>query len=72
MLLVLSAVIIVLASLSAPAPDDAHLVGLSFATLDGKSRAENRASWGWREVVASVFIVGLVLGAYAYFTTWLR
>ena len=71
-LLLLSAVIIVIASLSSPAPDDAHLAGLSFATLDGKFRAENRASWGWREFAASVFIVGLVIGAYAYFTTWLR
>jgi len=70
-LLILSGLVIAIASLSAPAPDEAHLSGLNFACLDGKFRAENRASWGWREVLASVFIVGLVLGAYTYFTTWL-
>ena len=71
-LLALSASIIVVASLTAPAPDSVHLTGLCFARLDEKFRAENRASWGWKDVVASIFIVSLVLCAYAYFTTWIQ
>lgn len=70
-LLAFSGLVAIAASLSAPAPDAAHLNGLSFACLDGKFRAESRASWSWREVVVSLFIVGLVLAAYVYFTTWL-
>ena len=70
-LLVLSGLVIAVASLTSPLPDEAHLRGLNFACLDERFRAENRASWGWREVAASVCIVGLVLAAYAYFTTWL-
>ena len=70
-LLVLSGLVIVAASLTSSAPDEAHLRGLNFACLGERFRVENRASWGWREVLVSVFIVGLVLAAYAYFTTWL-
>jgi SSS family solute:Na+ symporter len=70
--LALSTSIIVVASLTAPAPDSVHLTGLCFARLDEKFRAENRASWGWKDVVASIFIVSLVLCAYAYFTTWIQ
>jgi len=71
-LLILSGVVIAVASLTAPAPDAAHLNGLNFACLDRTFREENRGSWGWKEVVASIFIVGLVVAAYAYFTTWLQ
>ena len=71
-LLVLSALIIVVASLSAPALPDAQVKGLTFACLGEDFKRENGASWTWREVVASVAIVGLVLVAYAYFTTWLH
>ncbi len=70
-LLVLSILIVFVASLSAPAPDAAHLNGLNFACLDAKYKEENRASWNWIDVVASCIVVGLVICAYAYFWTWL-
>ena len=70
-LLALSIAVVVVASLSAPPPDDAHLSGLNFSCLDSRYRDENRASWNWVDVVASLVVVGLVVAAYAYFWTWL-
>ena len=72
LLLVISVVIIVIASLSAPAPDWASTKGLTFAGLDPEFKAENRASWNWIDVVASASVVGAVLAAYVYFWTWIN
>ncbi len=70
-LLVLSVAIVVVASLTAPAPAPETLNGLTFACLDEKFRRENRASWNKWDVIASCVVVGLVVAAYAYFWTWL-
>ena len=71
MLLAISIAIVVLASLTAPAPDPAAISGLCFSTLDASYRRENRESWSKADVVASCVVVGLVICAYAYFWTWL-
>ena len=71
LLLVTSILIVVIASLSAPAPDEIHTKGLTFAGLDPAFKRENRASWNWVDVVSSVAVIGCVLAAYAYFWTWL-
>ena len=71
-LLVISIVIVVIASLSAPAPDPASINGVCFSTLDATYRRENRESWSKVDVIASCVVVGLVISAYAYFWTWLR
>ena len=71
-LLLTSFAIVIAASLSAPAPAPETLNGLTFACLDDKFKAENRASWNKVDVIASVIVVGLVVCAYAYFWTWLN
>ena len=71
LLLVASVAVIVLASLSAPAPDPKRIASLTFATLGDDFRRENRASWDWRDVVGSVFVVGVVIACYVYFWNWL-
>ncbi len=71
-LLVLSIAIVVLSSLTAPAPDPASINGVCFSTLDSTYRRENRESWNKVDVIASCVVVGLVIAAYAYFWTWLR
>ena len=71
-LLVISVLIVVLSSLTAPAPDPATISGVCFSTLDEDYRRENRESWGKVDVIASCVVVGLVISAYAYFWTWLR
>ena len=70
-LLVTSFVIVVVASLTAPAPDYAHLDGLNFSCLSPEYKKANRESWNWVDVAASLFVVGCVIAAYAYFWTWL-
>lgn len=72
LLLMVSLAIVVVASLTAPAPDASAINGLSFSTLDAAYRKENRASWNKVDVIGSVVVVGLVLLAYAYFWTWLK
>ena len=58
-------------SLWRSAPDSEHLNGLNFKCLDANYRRENRESWNWIDVTASVAIVGLLISLYAYFWTWL-
>ena len=70
-LLALSVGIVVIASLTSPAPDAAHLDGLNFSCLGEDFKKTNRASWTWVDVAASAVVVGLVVCAYAYFWTWL-
>ncbi|MCR5413714.1 MAG: sodium:solute symporter [Kiritimatiellae bacterium] len=70
-LLAVSILIVIIASLTAPAPDPKLTTGLTFAGLDDKFRKENRESWNWVDVVSSCIVVGCVLAAYAYFWTWL-
>jgi len=71
-LLIVSLLIVVVASLTAPAPDLAQIKGVCFSTLDAEYRRVNRASWNKVDVIASCVVVGLVVCAYAYFWTWLR
>lgn len=71
LLLLTSIVIVVVASLSAPAPAEVNTKGLTFAGLDPAFKEENRASWNWVDVVSSIVVVGCVLAAYVYFWTWL-
>jgi len=70
-LLAVSIMIVVIASLTAPAPDAVHTTGLTFAGLDPAFKKENRESWNWVDVVGSMVVVGCVIAAYAYFWTWL-
>ena len=70
-LLVASFIIVIVASLTAPAPDYEHLNGLNFSCLSPEYKKANRESWNWIDVVASIFVVGCVIAAYAYFWTWL-
>jgi SSS family solute:Na+ symporter len=65
---VVSAVVMVLVSYATAPPDEARIQSLTFATATADDRAKTRASWGAGEVLASVFILACILGAYLYFT----
>ena len=70
-LFAISVLTIAVASCTAPAPAPENLNGLNFRCLDANYRRENRESWNWIDVTASVAIVGLLVALYAYFWTWL-
>ncbi len=71
LLLVTSVLVIVFTSLTAPAPDPKRIESLTFATLGDDFKRENRASWTWVDVVASMFVIGVVFACYVYFWNWL-
>jgi SSS family solute:Na+ symporter len=48
-------------------PDYQQIKSLTFGTSTAKDRIETRASWDWREVLASAVILSCILGAYLYF-----
>ena len=45
--------------------------GLHFSCRSPEYKKANRESWNWVDVAASLFVVGCVIAAYAYFWTWL-
>ena len=71
-LLALSVIIIVGVSLLTPKPSEEQIVGLTYATATEEQKRENRASWNCWDVLATVVVLGLVLGFYLYFSFWLN
>jgi SSS family solute:Na+ symporter len=62
-----SAFVMIVVSYMTPAPDDVKIKSLTFGTATDEDRVKTRASWSWREVAASIFILVCILGAYLYF-----
>ena len=48
-------------------PDELQIKGLTFATASAEDKARTRASWGAKEVVASLVVLVFIVGAYLYF-----
>jgi SSS family solute:Na+ symporter len=63
-----SAAVMVLVSYATAPPDPERIRSLTFATATAEDRAKTRASWGGGEVLASLFILACIVGAYLYFT----
>lgn len=70
-LFLVSIVVVVVASLTAPAPTAEQIAGLTYRSTTPEQRAENRASWGWPDVAGTLGVLALVLGVYVYFSFWL-
>jgi solute:Na+ symporter, SSS family len=64
---IISAVVMVVVSHMTAEPDYATLQNLTFATKTKEDIAATRASWDWREVTASAFVLLCILGSYLYF-----
>ena len=64
---IISAIVMIVFSYLTPAPDDAKIKGLTFATATTEDKARTRASWGRKEVFASAFILACIAFAYLYF-----
>jgi SSS family solute:Na+ symporter len=67
LILLVCVVVMVGVSYMTEEPDEKQLEGLTFATVTGAQKAESRASWGMGEVMASGFVMVLILAAYLYF-----
>ncbi len=70
-LLVISVATIVGVSLATAPQEEARIRGLTFDSVTPEQKAENRASWGWKEAAGTAVVLGLVLGLYLYFSFWL-
>jgi SSS family solute:Na+ symporter len=60
--------VFIIVSYATRQPDYAKIKGLTFSTLSAEDRAENRASWNWKDVVLSVLLIALIIAIYTYFT----
>ena len=67
-LFLLSIVIIIVASLTAAAPDADRIKGLTFDSLDKQAIRE---SWDIRDVTGTAIVLSLVAAIYIYFSFWI-
>jgi len=65
---IVSALVMVGVSYATEAPDYEMLKNLTFGTTTAEHRSESQASWSWREVAISIFVVAVIAGGYLYFT----
>jgi len=55
-------------SLLGSKPSEAQLAGLTFETLSKEDKTANKLSYGWRDIIASVFVVTVIIAILFYFT----
>jgi SSS family solute:Na+ symporter len=68
LIFIVSALVMVVVSLLTEKPAYERISGLTYGTVTAEHRKESRASWTAADVVASVIVLALILGAYLYFT----
>ncbi len=64
---IVSVVVMVVVSYATAPPAPEQLAGLTYGTVTTEDRAQSRASWSGREVIASAVVLVLILAAYLYF-----
>ncbi|MGO9108863.1 MAG: sodium:solute symporter [Thermoguttaceae bacterium] len=64
---IVSATVMVVVSYMTAPPPAAQIQSLTFGTSTADDKRKTRASWDWREVAASAFVLAAILGAYLYF-----
>lgn len=67
-LFLVSILILVVVSLTSPAPSEEQIKGLTFSTTVATDRAASRASWNATDVVLSLIVVGIILSIFVYFS----
>jgi solute:Na+ symporter, SSS family len=65
--LVCMAVMVGVSYATAP-PSLERISGLTFGTITAQQRRQSRASWAWRDVIASALVLAAIAAAYLYFT----
>jgi len=64
---VVSVVVLFAVSYLTAPPAEAQVAGLTFGTVTAEHRSESRSSWTRWDVIASAFVLVLILAAYLYF-----
>jgi len=64
---IISAIVMVVVSYMTRQPDYSKIKNLSFGTLTDEHRAESAMSWDKRDVLASAFVLAVILAGYLYF-----
>jgi solute:Na+ symporter, SSS family len=67
LIFIVCVVVMIGVSYATEPPEESRLHGLTFATVSDEHRAETRASWDRRDVLASGAVLILILAAYLYF-----
>jgi len=67
-LFVFSVVLMVVISLATPAPDEAHLKGLTFATTVAEDKKASRASWNQKDVLLTLLVLVFIIAVFMYFS----
>ena len=68
LIFVICVVIIFVVSYMTEKQSDKELAGLTFATLSAKHKAEDKNSYGLTDIIASAFIIIVIIGILIYFT----
>jgi solute:Na+ symporter, SSS family len=64
---IIAASVMVVVSYMTQAPDYGSIRNLSFGTTTHEHRSESSASWDWREVASSLFVLAVIVAGYVYF-----
>jgi len=65
---VISIMVMIVVSYLTKEPDYTKIQSLTFGTTTAEDKRLTRASWDWREVAGSAFVLACILAAYLYFT----
>ncbi len=71
MLFLVSVIVVIVASLTAPAPTAAQVAGLTYSAITKEQHDETRRSIGLADILGTIVVLGMVLGIYLYFSFWL-
>jgi SSS family solute:Na+ symporter len=67
-LFVFSVVLMIVISLASPAPDEAHIKGLTFATTVAEDKKASRASWNQKDVILTLIVLVFIVAIFMYFS----
>jgi len=67
-LFVFSVVLMVVISLATPAPDEANIKGLTFATTVAEDKKASRASWNQKDVLLTLLVLVFIIAIFIYFS----
>jgi SSS family solute:Na+ symporter len=65
---IVSIIVMVVVSYMTKEPEYEKIRSLTFGTTTDEDRRQTRASWNWRDVLASAVVLAFILAAYLYFT----